>query len=257
MQSGALPAIGLILLTACAARTPASPGAASLAPQPALAEEVVAAPDRLERDRSLDAHRKPAAMLTFLAIAPDMRVAELGAGGGYSTELFARAVGRGGMVFAQDTPNWDGPALKKTWEMRLERPPLRNTRHFLRQWDDPLPPDAKELDAVYAVAVYHDVIAEKYDTGKMNQAVFAALKHGGTYAIIDNSARPGAGAADVERLHRIDEQLVRDEVQRAGFRFAGEAAFLRNPSDTRDWNVDSRVNKTHDQDRFAIRFVKP
>lgn len=205
----------------------------------------------------MDAHRKPVAMLAFFETAPGMRVAELGAGGGYSTELFARAVGPRGEVYAQDTPNWDGPGLRKAWEMRLARPALRNTRHFLRQWDDPLPPEAANLDAVYSVAVYHDAIAEKQDTGKMNQAVFAALKRGGTYAIIDNSAKAGAGAADAERLHRIDEQVVRDEVLRAGFRFVAEDRFLRNPDDPRDWNADSGVNKTHTQDRFALKFVKP
>jgi predicted methyltransferase len=205
----------------------------------------------------MDAHRKPVPMLAFFEVGPGMRVAELGAGGGYSTELFARAVGPRGVVFAQDTPNWDGPGLRKVWELRLARPALQNTKHFLRQWDDPLPPEATDLDAVYSVAVYHDAIAEKQDTARMNQAVFAALKRGGTYAIIDNSAKPGTGAADVERLHRIDEQLLRDEVQRAGFRFVAEDRFLRNPDDARDWNADSGVNKTHTQDRFALKFVKP
>lgn len=87
--------------------------------------------------------------------------------------------------------------------------------------------------------------------------MFAALRSGGVYAIIDNSAKGGAGAADAERLHRVDEQLVRDEVQKAGFRLAAEDGFLRNPEDPRDWNADSGVNKTHTQDRFALKFVKP
>ncbi|HYY52645.1 MAG TPA: SAM-dependent methyltransferase, partial [Myxococcales bacterium] len=115
----------------------------------------------------------------------------------------------------------------------------------------------KDLDAVYSVAVYHDAVAEKGDTAKMNQAVFAALKGGGVYAIIDNSAKAGSGSAEAERLHRIDEQVVRDEVQRAGFRLVAEDRFLRNPDDPRDWNADSSVNKTHTQDRFALKFVKP
>ena len=55
----------------------------------------------------MDSHRKPVPMLTFFGVAPGMRVAELGAGGGYSTELFARSVGPSGVVYAQDTPNWD------------------------------------------------------------------------------------------------------------------------------------------------------
>jgi peptidyl-dipeptidase Dcp len=218
--------------------------------------QVTDAPDRTERDRTMDAHRKPGPMLAFFGVAPGMRVAEVGAGGGYSTELFARSVGPDGAVFAQDTPNWEGPGLTKAWEARLAKTAMKNTTHSIRQWDEPFPADLKNLDAVYSVAVYHDVIAEKSDTGRMNRAIFAALKPGGVYAIIDNSARPGTGAAEVDRLHRIDEQLVRDEVQSAGFRLVGESDFLRNPDDPRDWNADSSVNKTHTQDRFALKFVK-
>lgn len=217
---------------------------------------VVDAADRTERDRSMDVHRKPVQMLAFFGVAPGMRVAELGAGGGYSTELFARAVGPEGAVFAQDTPNWEGPGLTKAWQDRLARPAMKNTAHFMRQWDDPFPAEVKDLDAVYSVAVYHDAVAEKSDSSKMNRAVFAALKPGGVYAIIDNSARPGSGAADTERLHRIDEQLVRDEVQRAGFELVAQDDFLRNPSDGRDWNADPSVNKAHTQDRFALKFIK-
>ena len=159
-------------------------------------------------------------------------------------------------MIAQDSPNWDGPGLQKAWQARLAREPLKNTTHVMRQWDEPFPPETKDLDAVYSVAVYHDAVNEQSDTSAMNRAVFNALKPGGVYAIIDNSAQPGTGAAEVGRLHRIDEQLVRDEVTRAGFKLVGEADFLKNPKDPRDWNADSGVNKTHDQDRFALKFVK-
>jgi len=246
--------LAIVVLLGCASRT--SSGGAAV-PRTANPQEIVAAPDRTERDRTMDPHRKPVEMLTFFELGPGMRVAELGAGGGYTTELLARAVGPGGVVFAQDTPNWDGPGLRKVWEMRLARPALQNTKHVMRQWDDPLPPEARELDAVYSVAVYHDAIAEKQDTAKMNRAVFAALKSGGLYVIIDNSAAKGSGRAEADRLHRIDEQVVRDEAQQAGFKLIGEERFLRNPNDPRDWNADSGVNKTHDQDRFALKFVKP
>ena len=209
----------------------------------------------------MDSHRKPLEMLIFFGTAPGLRVAELGAGGGYSTELFARAVGPTGSVIAQDTPNWDGPGLQKIWQMRLAREPLRNTTHVMRQWDEPLPPGTAGLDAVYSVAIYHDVIAEKGDPARMNAAVFAALKPGGVYAIIDNSARAGAGAADAEKLHRMDEDLLRRQVESAGFRLDGESSFLRNPADTRDWNADPTgggvPGKVHTQDRFALKFVKP
>src|SRR5205085_4555674 len=105
--------------------------------------QVTAAADRTERHRAMDAHRKPVPMLTFFGVAPGMRVGELGAGGGYSTELFARSVGPQGVVFAQDTSNWEGPGLTKAWEGRLAKPAMKNTTHFMRQWDEPFPADLK------------------------------------------------------------------------------------------------------------------
>jgi predicted methyltransferase len=43
----------------------------------------------------------------------------------------------------------------------------------------------------------------------MYRAVFAALSKGGHYAVIDHSARYGAGVAEAQTLHRIDEAVVR------------------------------------------------
>src|SRR4051812_5298442 len=92
--------------------------AASQKPQPVPPQQIVSAPDRNSRDVGMDSHRKPVPMLAFFGTAPGMRVGEIGAGGGYSTELFARSVGPSGAVFAQDTPNWDGPGLQKAWTPR-------------------------------------------------------------------------------------------------------------------------------------------
>jgi predicted methyltransferase len=126
-------------------------------------------------------------------------------------------------------------------------------------WNTPLPVDAHDLDLVTFVAAYHDVKAEKDDTAKLNAAVFAALKHGGTYVVIDNSAKPGSGIEACEPLHRIDEQVVRDEVTHAGFKLAATSDFMRQPKDTRDWNADpsSKDSRVHTQDLFALKFVKP
>lgn len=142
---------------------------------------------------------------------------------------------------------------------QLARPAVKNTTHEMRAWDDPLPAGLRNLDAVYSVVIYHDVINEKSDPAKLNRAVFAALKSGGVYCVIDNSAKAGTGAAEVGRLHRIDEALLREQVLAAGFKLAGEADFLRNPADRRDWNADSGANlpQSHRQDRFALKFVKP
>src|SRR5262245_66287381 len=62
---------------------------------------VVDAPDRSAADKALDAGRHPAEMLTFFGVSPGMRVADLGAGGGYTTELLARTVGPSSGVYGQ------------------------------------------------------------------------------------------------------------------------------------------------------------
>jgi predicted methyltransferase len=243
-------AFALIALASCA-----HTGAAT---NTAVITGAVSAPDRLDKDKKKDAQHKPEQTLAFLGVAPGMHVAELGAGGGYTTELVARVVGPGGTVIAQDTIDWASDQLTQVWQMRLARPGMQNTTHVMRQWDDPLPADAKNLDLVYNFATYHDVIVEKIDENKMNAAVFAALKSGGVYVVVDNSAKDGSGNKDCEPLHRIDEKLVREEVERAGFKLVEEASFLRNPADTRDWNANPGSDpKSHTQDMFALKFVKP
>ncbi len=242
--------LALVVMLAACSKAKTEP-----APTPA---QIVALADRTEHDRALDAGRKPVDTLAFFGLAPGMRVADLGAGGGYTTELIARAVGPTGVVFAQDTPNWGAPELEKLWLTRLARPGMSNTTHAMRQWDVPLVPEATNLDAVTFVCAYHDVVAEKSDPNKLNQAVFAALKSGGSYLVIDNSAKDGSGVADCEKLHRIDEKVVREDILRAGFKLATQADFLRNPADARDWNADPGADpRTHTQDRFVLKFVKP
>jgi predicted methyltransferase len=243
----------LIALSACSSKS-SSPKLIDTA----RASEIVAAPDRTDGDRKRDVQRKPVDLLVFIGVAPGMHVADLGAGGGYTTELMARAVGPTGTVIAQDSPHWDDPGLGKVWAERLAKPVLANTKHVMRGWDDPLPPEAHDLDIVTFVAAYHDVIAEKDDETKLDAAVFAALKPGGVYIVIDNSAKAGSGKTACEPLHRIDEQVVRDEVLHAGFKLAAESSFMRNPADPRDWNADpGKDPRTHTQDLFVLKFVKP
>jgi predicted methyltransferase len=117
------------------------------------------------------------------------------------------------------------------------------------------------LDVVFTAQNYHDMGLTAYNLGDrnaMNRAVFAALKPGGLYVIIDHSAASGAAIeTDAETaLHRIDQDVVRREVEAAGFVFDGEADFLRNPEDNRTTNVfDQSIRGRTDQ--FVMRFRKP
>ena len=92
----------LLSLAGCAHQASESAPASTSSTPAASAQAIVDAPDRLAADRALDAGRHPAALLEFTGVRPGMKVAELMAGGGYTTELFARAVGPEGTVYGQN-----------------------------------------------------------------------------------------------------------------------------------------------------------
>lgn len=229
---------------------------AAASPSP---ESIVSAPDRLEEDRKLDAGRKPATFLRFLEVGPGMRVAELFASGGYTTELLARAVGPTGVVYGQNTKLILEKFAEKPWSARLARPVNKNVVRLDRELDDPLGPDARNLDLVVSNIIYHDTVWMKVDRAKMNGAVKDALKSGGRYVVCDSSAKAGSGIESTETLHRIDEQVVRTEVTAAGFTLVKEGDFLRNPADQRDWSSSPRVagERRGTSDRFCLAFKKP
>jgi predicted methyltransferase len=136
---------------------------------------------------------------------------------------------------------------------------MKNTVLVEQPAETPFPPEAKNLDAVICILNYHDFVWQKVDRKKLNAAVFAALKPGGVYGIVDHAAEKGSGVRDVETLHRIDEDAVKQEITAAGFKLDGESELLANPSDAHDWNDSPRAaaEKRGTSDRFTLRFVKP
>jgi predicted methyltransferase len=90
----------------------------------------------------------------------------------------------------------------------------------------------------------------------LNRAVFAALRPGGTYFIIDHMAAPGAGTSVTNTLHRIDPAVVRKDVEAAGFVFVGQSDVLRNLADPHDKAVFDASIRGH-TDQFVLKFRKP
>lgn len=259
-----LAALLLLVLPAC---RPAAEPAVVAAPDAvggldeAAIRAIVEDPARPAAERELDPGRKPEELLRFLALRPGMRLADLGAGYGYTTFLLARAVGPDGVVFAQNNQFVTERFLEPGWTERLRTPELRNVVRVDREFDDPLPPEASELDGVINVLFYHDTFWMGTDRAGMNRAIFAALRPGGFYVVVDHSARAGTGGSEAQTLHRVEESTVVAEVLAAGFERAGAAEFLRNPDDPRDWNAAppaaSAAGKRGTADRFVLKFVKP
>ena len=243
---------------------PAEPSPVEPVPEPELidAEAIVAATDREPADREADLRRKPLELLEFLELERGMRVADIGAGFGYTTELLARAVGPQGRVYGQNTSFVLDRFAREGWEARLAKPVNANVVSLERDFDDPFPDDIEPLDLVVNVLFYHDFEWQGVDRAAHNADVLAALRFGGRYVIVDASAAEGHGAADSKSLHRIEESLVVDELEAAGFELRRSADFLRNPEDTRDWNAlpwrePERAERGEFSDKFVLEFVKP
>lgn len=247
-------------------------------PNAQVLARLVASPDRSASDRVLDARRKPVETLAFMGVRPGMTVLDLSAGGGYTTDLLARAVGPAGRVYGQSAPlaankpvkpepaasrpaapaftAGPGAARRSSADALAERALKHNTSNIVpvvRPFEDPVPEELADgkLDLATLMFNYHDMGHLGVDRTRLNEAVFKALKPGGFYVIADHAGRPGTGISESGTLHRIEESFLRQEVEAAGFKLVAEGQFLRNPADPRDGSpVDAK-------DEFVLKFVKP
>jgi predicted methyltransferase len=221
--------------------------------KPSDFEAMVASPDRSDADRQTDQRRQPAKMLVFTGVGNGMKVLDMGAGAGYSTELLARAVGAGGVVYAQESAAVM-ERVKDKFDIRAQSPAMKNVVHVIRNYDDPVPADVKGLDLITFFFAYHDVTYMPVDRAEMNKKMFAALKPGGFLVIADHSARAGEGTSVAKTFHRIEEVTLRKEIEAAGFKLAAEADFLRHPEDPRDAAV---FRPQVPVDEFVLKYQKP
>jgi predicted methyltransferase len=217
-------------------------------------EAIVASPDRADGDRQADQRRQPAKMLAFTGVKTGMKVLDMEASAGYSTELLARAVGPSGKVYAQDSAAVIERFVKDKFDIRAQKPVMKNVVHVVRDFDDPIPPDVSGLDLITFFFAYHDISYMQVDRAVMNKKMLAALKPGGFLIIADHSAKAGDGISVAKTLHRIEESVVRQEIEAAGFKLVEEGNFLRHPEDPREASVFKPQVPT---DEFVLKYQKP
>jgi len=243
---------------------------------------LIASPDRSAADRTNDLRRKPDQMLAFIGLRPGMIALDLSTGGGYTTELLARAVGHAGRAYGQSQPPHaiDAPprpavtlegnpapqlptilaapprrTSAQALEERAKNPSLSNLFSVVRVFEDPIPPEISgKLDLVTLMFNYHDLGHMGIDRSRMNAAVFAGLRSGGLYVIADHAGRPATGISESGTLHRNEEAFLQKEVESAGFKLIEHGDFLRNPLDPRDKNTPEPAQP---KDEFILKFVKP
>jgi predicted methyltransferase len=215
---------------------------------------IVAAPDRSDADRNTDKRRDPVKLLNFTGVKAGMKVLDMEAGAGYTTELLARSVGPNGVVYAQDSAEVVERQVKDKFDLRAQKPVMKGVVHVIRNYDDPLPPDVHNLDLITFFFAYHDITYMKVDRAEMNRKLFAALKPGGYLLIADHSANAGDGTSVGKTFHRIEESALRKEVEAAGFNLVAQGDFLRHPEDKRDVIVFRAPTPV---DEFVLKYQKP
>jgi predicted methyltransferase len=223
----------------------------------ALALPVAALAQAPGADALTDPAMKAPEVIAFIGLKPGNRMADIIAGRFVRAE--SQAVGPKGKVYAVMPeeivkPHPEGlAALNKT----VADPAYANVVISTTPFSAVALP--KGLDAVFIRQNYHDLY-DKFmgpaDVPAFNKAVFAALKPGGVYVILDHADAAGSGITGTEGRHRIEEARVKSDVLAAGFKLDGESKILANPDDDHTKMVfhPSIRGKT---DQFLLRFRKP
>jgi predicted methyltransferase len=234
--------------------------AAQAAPIPANIEKALADPARPATDTSRDAGRKPGPVLAFTGIRPGMVVVDMLPGNGYYTRLLARAVGPKGRVYAYFGTQYDARLKNQGKDPDMQFMDLKQIYPNLGVIHGPLEQfvTPEPVDLVWTSDNYHDEHNKQYsmDPNLVNKQVFASLKHGGIYLVLDHRAAKGAGLPATEALHRMDEDVAKKEIAAAGFKLVAESDALKNPADDNNKRVLEAGEHDH-TDQFVLKFRKP
>jgi predicted methyltransferase len=245
-------------LSACM-HEPTASSAPSAASNPGHIAAAVADSNRPDADKLRDANRKPVQTLEFLGVRPGERIGEILPGGGYFTRIFSKAVGPSGHVYAlvperpANAPA-DMPDLAGKVKAIAADPNYSNVSVVIQPLTKLVTP--VPVDLVFTAQNYHDLHNFPVDVVAFNRTIMSSLKPGGLYVVLDHSAPAGSGLADTKTLHRIDADVVKQEVTAAGFEFVGASDILANPADSRTTMVfDPSIRGKTDQ--FILKFRKP
>jgi predicted methyltransferase len=222
---------------------------------PAYVAKAVADASRPKVDTDTDVLRDPADTLAFAGVRPGMVVGELFPGGGYFTRMLSDIVGPKGKIYGIENTGWKGAVeadQKVVDDLKRDNIAIdpESFGHFT------LP---QKIDLFWITQNYHDLHIAKYgavDMADFNHRVFAALKPGGIYFILDHQANPGTTADQIAVLHRIEKAQVIREVTAAGFKLVAEGKFLNRPADDHTKTIFDPSIQGH-TDQYALKFVKP
>ena len=208
----------------------------------AKVEAALADESRPAEDRMRDRNRRPLDTLNFFGLKDNMRVLELLPGGGWYTRVLAPVLADNGKLYvALGTgrvsenvlilPGFEQVVVLATSD-DLRRP--EGSRHnVMSDFEFGI----SKLDMVVTFRNLHN-----YDVdtrGKINRQVFAALRSGGLYGVIDHTERH-MEPANHENLRLIDPVMVIKELMDLGFAFEGYTDLHCRADDELEYEVRRR-----------------
>lgn len=252
-------ALALTLATplAAAALLAAAPLAAQM---PAITPAIKAAladPGRPAADVARDAARHAGEMLAFAGIKPGMKVGDFMMGAGYWTHILAPLVGPQGHVYGYQSAEFIKVRPAYADEQKAAVEGYANVTPIVTPWEEVAFPEP--LDAIITVQNYHDLhlnFSPAENALVTTRRLYAALKPGGLFLVVDHVANADPDFKAPNTLHRIDPAAARVEIEKAGFMFVKQSDMLTNPADPHDKLVfDPAIRGKTDQ--FVMLFRKP
>ena len=165
-----------------------------------------------------EVYDKRHAVVKALNLKPGMVIADIGAGTGFYSLLFAEEVGKAGHVFAVDITD----DFILNINRRASEKNLKNIHGVVsNQKDTLLAPGS--VDMAFVCDTYHHF--EYPQT--MLASIRRALRPGGELIIIDFRKQPEISSSWVMSHVRTDQETVIKEIEQAGFKLLSETDILK------------------------------
>lgn len=214
--------------------------------------------DRPDTEKARDASRKPFDVLLFAGVRPGDTVLDMNSGGGYYSEILSHFVGEQGKVYAHNGSVY--------WAFMKKTVPARFTERLTNVVPLNVESEAVDLpegsvDVAMSVLAYHDYFMEHEarkgpeDIPAILASIYASLKPGGAYVVIDHAGPAGSDGELAGKLHRISAEFVKKQVLAAGFTLEAESDLLANPEDD-NGQSPFRPEFRGKTNRFIMKFVK-
>jgi predicted methyltransferase len=210
-------------------------------------QQKLQSPDRPQEDKDRDTARRGGDVLRAMGVEAGMTVVDIGAGGGWYTEVLSAAVGPQGKVYMQV-----GPRARPGADERAAR--LGNVEVVKVDVDGMK--SASVDAAVTALNMHHTPFGDGNDEAGRTYVrnIYNVLKPGAVAAFIDHT---GLASIDNSRLHRMLPSDVKRVLQAEGFEIVEESNLLHNPNDDHTKTVsDPELKRSADRFLFIVRRPK-